>query len=257
MASDETKFELGHVLAENTHRMSDALRHAHAATLIVSNRMKHTVILGCAAVALLLFVAVAPSVQAKSSRFGLVYGDSVDNQFTLNQNEAFAFAFGAAVSVVPNDLEHRQFLEIGFFESGRWPAFLADGGDVSRIPPVDADQRARLYFGTEHERPLLEYRVTNVRRYLGPHHLDILAARGIPKSLTDPHNRARLQDDPPQVKSGGVQILPIALPATGSGGLAGDTPTPTAWPTYALITTLVFVIGALVSVPVLSGRRRS
>jgi hypothetical protein len=209
--------------------------------------MKHTVILGCTAIALLLVVVVAPSAHAKSSRFGLVYGDTVANQFTINQNEVFAFAFGTAVTDVPNDLEQRPFLEIGFFDSGRWLAFLSDGGDVSRIPSVDADQRARLYFGTEHERPLLEYRVTNVRRYLGPHHLDILAAHGVPTSLTDPHSQAQLPDDPPRVESGGVQILPIALPATGSGGLAGDATTPAPWSTYALITALVTMgVGSIV-----------
>ncbi len=174
----------------------------------------------------------AQPAEAAAPAFGLVHGDGIDGRIVLAGDESFAFQFGTIIDDVPEGLEPRGFLEFGFFWLEPWVSFIRDGGDPKSVAIAEANQRARLYFGTESEPPIFVYLNRNpagwpvkeaeFHRYVGPHPLAILASHGVPITMTDPHGRARVQDDPPAVTSGGEQILPVQLPSAGSGGLGDE-----------------------------------
>ena len=175
---------------------------------------------------LVTIVLVSPSTSAKGPREMVVSGEALSATVRLNTDESFAFMFGSQVAADIDALYDRPYL-----------TFEIIGGAF--------EGQARLYLGTQAEPPLfligpLSRSSTPAR--LGPHPLAILALHGIPLRLTDPFRLADPADDPPAVFSGGRQILPVALPAAGGGGLAdgsGNGPQPLLWAILAAL-----VVGA-------------
>ena len=195
-------------------------------------RIKRFAVLAMIAV----FVAVdTGGVVAAAPTFTIVHGPQLEARVVLDNTESFAFDFGTILEESPSGLEARPFLTFSFFWydpyiSPSWREFLDAGGDPHTVDPLEGNQEARLYFGTEAAPPIFAYQNKNpggwpvrssefVRR-LGPHPLAILAAHGVPLSLTDPFGQARVEDDPPRVGSPNGPILPIQLPNAGGGGLA-------------------------------------
>lgn len=210
-------------------------------------RPPRVLLLSAVACASIAIAAASGTAQAAAPSFAIVSGPGIDQPVRLSSEESFAFMFGTVVEIDAEALDGGEYLGFALF----WfvPAGIdAVDDDPDEAAAVGANQYARLYLGTDSEPPLLIFRDRNpfgwpVRqadfaRRIGPHPLDILAAHGVPLALTDPFRLADPADDPPAVFADGRQILPVALPAAGSGGLAGESgngPQPLLWASLAAL----------------------